>query len=151
MTVHDIRLLTADEVPLLLPMIRAFFAEGNIDGTLNEAYATKLLRGHVAAETGFVLVAGLPIRAGICGIMYPDMATADPCCMEFFWYVSLPERGSSIGLRLLDAWEHEAKRRGAKRLLMAHYLTEKTAQFAKLYDRRGYKKREQIYVKEVYQ
>lgn len=151
MTAHDIRLLTADEVPLMTPLIREFFAEGNIAGKLNEAYAVKLLRGHVTAGSGFMLSAGLPIRAGICGIMYPDMATAELCCIEYFWYVSLPERGSSIGLRLLGAWEQEAISRGATRLLMAHIETEKTAQFAKLYERRGYVRREQIYMKEVTQ
>jgi GNAT superfamily N-acetyltransferase len=151
MTVHDIRLLSADEVPLLVPLIRLFFAEGGIAGKLNESHSIANLRQHINAGTGFVLVAGIPIRAGISGITYLDIGTAELCCMEFFWYVSAPERGSSIGLRLLNAWEQEAVKRGAKRLLMAHIENEKTMQFAKLYERHGYVKREQIYMKEVAQ
>jgi GNAT superfamily N-acetyltransferase len=151
MTGHDIRLLSVAEVPLLVPLIRKFFAEGNIAGKLNEAHGIANLRSHVSNGTGFILVAGIPIRAGISGITYLDMGTAELCCMEFFWYVDPAERGSSVGLRLLNAWEQEATKRGAKRLLMSHIETEKTAQFLKLYERRGYVKREQIYMKEVSQ
>jgi GNAT superfamily N-acetyltransferase len=146
---HEIRLLPASELALLIPLIRAFFAEGNIQGNLNEPYAIRTLRGYVESGNGFVLAYGTPIRAGIAGLMYVDLATAERCCSEFFWYVDVPERGSSIGVRLLNEFEKEAGQRGAKRILMMHLETEKTAQFARLYERRGYVKREQVYIKGV--
>jgi GNAT superfamily N-acetyltransferase len=143
----EIRFLNAVEAPLLAPLIRSFFSEGNIPGKLNEPYAIKTLRGHIQSGSGFVLVYGTPIRAGIAGIMYTDLATAETCCSEFFWYVDPVERGSSIGLRLLNEFEKEAKRRGAVRIMMMHLQTKKTASFAKLFKKRGYVKREQVFIK----
>lgn len=141
-----LRLLTAAELPLLLPLIRAFFAEGNIPGKLNEPYAVKRLASHVEAGTGFAIADGVPIRGAICGILYEDMATAERCCMEFFWYVAKEERGS-LGIRLLDALEKEAFKRGAVRVVMSHLSTDKTDRFDQMYARRGYTKREQIFIK----
>lgn len=144
----DIRLLTAPEVPLLLPLAREFFSEGNLPGKLNELHSVSVLRTHIEKGTGFALAAGFPIRGMISGIMFQDMATAEFCCMEFFWYVSQEERGS-LGVRLLSAWEDQAIKMGAVRLLMAHLHSPETEKFTKMYDRRGYRMREQIFVKEV--
>lgn len=143
----EIRLLTSEEVPLLLPLARAFFAEGNIPGKLNEAHFVATLRAHLEHGTGFVFAGGHPIRGTISGVMFNDMATAELCCMEFFWYVRAGERGA-IGLKLLAAWEQEAFRRGAVRIMMAHLETPKTKGFERLYERRGYAKREQIFMRE---
>lgn len=142
----ELHLLTASEVPLLVPLIRQFFAEGNIPGKFNEPHAIATLKAHLTANTGFVFAAGCPIRGAICGVMYPDMATAEPCAIEFFWYCLAEERGS-LGIRLLDAFEKEAFRRGAVRVLMSHLATPKTERFESMYARRGYVKREQIFMK----
>lgn len=148
MTSNDIRLLSAPEIPLLLPLARAFYGEGNLSGKLNDLHAVKTFQEHVERGSGFVLAGGIPIRGMIAGILFRDLATADLCCMEYFWYVDASARGS-LGVRLLDAWEREASRRGAKRMMMAHMHSEKTAQFTGLYERRGYRMKEQIFVKEV--
>jgi len=142
----ELHLLTAAEVPLLLPLIRQFFAEGNIPGKLNEPYAVSTLQKHLQVDSGFVIAAGCPIRGAICGVMFPDMATAEPCAIEFFWYCMTEERGS-LGIRLLDAFEKEAFRRGAARVMMSHLSTPKTQRFESMYARRGYVKREQIFMK----
>lgn len=142
----ELHLITAAEVPLLLPLIRQFFAEGNIPGKLNEPYAVATLTKHVEAGTGFVIAAGCPVRGAISGVMYPDMATAELCAVEFFWFVSPEERGS-LGIRLLDAFEKEAFGRGAVRVMMSHLSTPKTERFESMYTRRGYMKREQIFIK----
>lgn len=142
----DFRFLAPDEIPLLLPLARAFFAEGNLPGTLNERHFVATLKAHITRGTGFVIAAGLPIRGTVSGIMFNDMATAELCCMEFFWYVSAEERGS-LGIRLLDAMETEAFKRGSVRVLMSHLSTPKTERFERVYARRGYTKREQIFMK----
>jgi GNAT superfamily N-acetyltransferase len=107
-----------------------------------------VLTTHLTSGNGFVLVAGEPIRGMISGIMFEDMSTGELCCMEFFWFVDPNERGS-IGIRLLDALESEARKRGAVRVLMAHLASEKTAKFEKLYERRGYELKEQVFYKVV--
>lgn len=143
----EIRLLTAAEVPLLLPLAREFFAEGNLHGKLNEAHFVNVLRHHIGSGSGFVFAAGTPVRGTISGVMFNDMATAEPCCMEFFWYVRACERGA-VGIKLLDAWEREAFSRGAVRIMMAHLDTPKTQGIERLYERRGFRVREKIFMKE---
>lgn len=148
----DIRSLPAHELPLLLPLARQFhesLLHGNLNhAPLNEAHFLKVLNTHVSGGTGFVLVAGSPIRGMICGIMFEDMSTAEPCCTEFFWYVDKNERGS-IGLRLLDALEREACSRGAVRIMMAHLASEGTEKFGRIYERKGFALKEQIFVKQI--
>lgn len=148
----EIRQLTAHEIPLLLPLARQFhdtLLRGNLNhAPLNEAHFQKILKHHLDAGTGFVIVGGAPIRGMICGIMFEDMSTAELCCMEFFWYVDQNERGS-IGLRLLDALEAEANKRGAVRVMMAHLASEGNDRFRKLYERRGFAIKEQIFVKSL--
>ena len=145
---NDIRLLPDYEVPLLLPLARAFYAEGNLPGALNEKHFVETLKNQINVGSCFVIVGGSPIRGTIAGIVFDDMMTSDRCCMECFWYVSSSERGS-LGLRLLDAWENEALQRNASRLVMAHLHSENDERFTKLYGRRGYTMREQIFVKEA--
>jgi GNAT superfamily N-acetyltransferase len=144
----EIRALQFYEVPLLLPQAREFFKEGGICGELNDAHFTATLTKSLEARQAIVLVSGAPFRGAIAGVMFQDLATADWCCMEYFWYVAKEERGT-LGLRLLDAFEKEAKSRGAVRIVMMHLENERAGKMQQLYERRGYKLREQIFVREV--
>lgn len=139
-------LLLPAEVPLLLPGARAFFAEGQIQGTLNEAHFVKTLAQGIDSGRMFVLSEGF--RGAISGTLFEDPATGELCCMEYFWYVDAHERGS-LGVRLLAAFEHEAVRRGACRVLMMHHVSEQTEKFKHIYERRGYVLREQVFVRSL--
>lgn len=146
----DIRALAVHEIPTLLPLARQFHESllcGNLNNEpLDEQHFQAVLRNHLTNDSGFVLVAGSPIRGMICGIMFDDMSTAARCCMEFFWYVDQAERGS-LGIRLLNALEAEAESRGAVRVLMAHLASEGLEKFTRVYERRGYALKEQVFVK----
>lgn len=148
----ELRLLTAPELPLLLPLARQFHTSllhGNLNhAPLNEAHFQKVLAHHLNLGTGFIVVAGASVRGMICGIMFEDMSTAELCCMEFFWFVDKNERGS-LGIRLLDALEAEARERGAVRIMMAHLASEGNDRFGKLYERKGFALKEQIFVKSL--
>ena len=148
MTSNNIRLLLAEEVPLILPLIRQFYLEGNLPGELNESHFVTNLQRQIQSGSSFILASGFPIMGTIAGIVHEDMSTKELSCMEIFWYVDKNERGTR-GLRLLQAWEEEAKRRGAKKLLMAHLAAHKMEKFEKMYEHRGYKLLEQIYMKQV--
>lgn len=146
---NDIRLLSSSEVPLLLPGARAFFAEGNLIGELNEAHFVDSLQAYIDKGIGFVLVAGNPpFRGAIAGAIFPDFASGVPRCMEFFWYVNQQERGF-IGVRLLKEFENEAKKRGADNVLMMHLVAGKQDQFSAFFERCGYKLREQVFAKKL--
>lgn len=144
----EIRSLSADEVPLLLPGARAFFAEGNLAGRVNEKHMVDTLRRYIEAGIGFVFVAGdAPFRGAIAGSVVPDLHTGDPTCMEFFWFVHPGERGS-VGPRLLAAFEREARQRGARRIWMLCLVGENTERISKFYRRAGYVHRESLFAKE---
>ena len=145
----DIRLLSPEEIPFILPGAREFFAEKNLLGTLNEPHLVKSLKTHHAAGVGFILVCGNPpFRGAIAGAVIEDFATADRVCMEFFWYVRASERGS-VGVRLLKAFEDEARVRQARRVVMMHLVDEKAEGLVKLYEKRDYILREQMFSKEL--
>lgn len=146
-----LRQLTAPEVPGLEPLITNFFNEGNIHGKFDPKYSAKVLQSQIEAGTGFVIVGGDPICGGISGLMYEDIATGEKCCAEWFWYVNKEFRGTSLGLKLLNAYEQEAKKRKAVRMLMMHICQgkEHDSQFKRIYESRGYRMKEQIFVKEI--
>lgn len=142
------KLLIPAEVPLLLPGAREFFLEGQISGKLNESHFCKVLTDGIETSRMFVIAHGAPLRGAIGGVLFDDMATGEPCCMEYFWYVHKQERGS-VGIRLLDAFEKESKNRGAVRVLMMHHVTNGSERFDHIYERRGYHLREQIFVRSL--
>lgn len=145
----DIRLLTSAEVPFLLEGARAFFREGNLLGELNENHFVKTLQGYIDSGVGFVLVSGNPpFRGSIAGIIFPDFATGKPRCMEFFWYVNQDERGF-VGIKLLKAFEDEAKKRGAEHVLMMHLVTSDSDKFSHFFCRSGYQLKEQVFSKTI--
>lgn len=149
MTSSEIRPLPARDVPLLIPEARRFFAEAPIAGRFNELHFTRELARSIEAGTGICFVAGTPPRGAIAGVTFLDLATADLCCMEYFWYVAQSERGS-LGLRLLDAFEKHLTERGVRRLMMMHLVSPAMdAKFSDLYERRGYTLREHVHVKEL--
>lgn len=143
------RLLQADEVPLLEPLVQSFFDEGDLSGKFDPKYAEGILKGHLKADTGFAIVTGTPIHGGICAMMYPDMATGELCCCEWFWYVQKEHRNGSVGYKLLQSFENEAMRRGAVRITMMHLIRNdhSDTQLQALYERRGYVLKEQVYTK----
>jgi hypothetical protein len=141
-----IRLIRPEEVVLLLPQARQFFREGQIDGALNEAHFVGQLTSLMRAGTMFVLADGAPFRGAIAGAVVNDLATGELVGTEYFWYVAREERGS-LGVRLLAEFEREAKARGAVRVLMMHHVTPASAKFDHIYGRRGYRLREQLFVK----
>lgn len=146
---NDIRTLSSAEVPLLLEGARAFFAEGNLIGELNEAHFVKTIQGYIDSGVGFVLTAGNPpFRGSIAGAIFPDFATGQPRCMEFFWYVNKAERGF-VGVRLLKAFEVEAEKRGAKHVLMMHLVAGQEGKFTDFFTRSGYTLKEQVFSKTI--
>lgn len=134
---------------MLEPLVQSFFDEGDLLGKFDPKYAAQVLYSHINGGSGFAIVTGTPIYGGICGMMYPDMGTGELCCCEWFWYVQKEHRKGSVGYKLLQSFEKEAKRRGAKRITMMHLMRNdhSDVQLQALYERRGYVLKEQVYTK----
>lgn len=86
------------------------------------------------------------LTGGIGGLAIQDPNDGQPVLSEMFWYVDPASRGD--GLRLLRAFEGWAVDHRAKRVTMVH-LEAINQRLGPLYERRGYKKLETHYYKEL--
>lgn len=67
---------------------------------------------------------------------------------ELFWWVS-PDASQMTGIRLLDALENEARKRGCKTWQMKSLARLGGERMVKLYNRLGYRASEQSFIKEL--
>lgn len=145
------RPLAEIEIPLLLPGARAFFAEGGLQGQLNEQHFVRTLQSYVRNKTGFVLVTGdspHDFQGALGAAVFPDFATGDIVAMEFFFFVHPAARGMA-GPRLMRAFEAEALRHGAIRCMLMHLAGPRTEKFVRFYQRSGYALIEQVFCKSI--
>lgn len=78
-----------------------------------------------------------------------DPFNGEKIAAEQFWFVLPEARGTSAAMRLLDAFESEAKARGSKKILMVRLEGEFAEILDKVYQRRGYVCVERTYAKEI--
>lgn len=67
---------------------------------------------------------------------------------EVFWWVD-PEHRKGLGGSLLDELESEAKRKGANVFMSAQIAGQRDEAFARIYQRRGYRPSENLYMKRL--
>lgn len=129
----------------------SFFKEGSLPGGFNLGVFRKTWAGLLSAYNGALWKAmdNGKLIGGMGAIIYPDPNDGALVATEAFWYIAPEHRGSSSGLRMLNEFELWAAMRGAKRLHMAYLLASMPEKVSKLYEKRGYKAREVIYVKEI--
>lgn len=102
-------------------------------------------------DLGFGKVFGLfhngKIIGGLGCVCAPALEDGVMVASEAFWYVDEGKRGE--GLRLLTHFEQWAKSAGIERVIMVHLQTSMPEKLKALYKKRGYRKAETNYVKEV--
>lgn len=146
-----IRELTVDDLPQLTEMAQAFFVEGKLCGRFNPDSFVKGWSGLLGSRQGLLLGAeeqGL-IVATIGGILFPNLANGDLEATELHWYARPEHRGTGVGLRLLDEFEATARSRGSARVWMLHLTELNDAPMDQLYEWRGYRLKEKLFVKEL--
>lgn len=144
-----IRLLTIQELPMAAQLGPQFYAEGKLPGRfVPEIWARKWTE---LMELGMGFIFGMfdgPKLEGCFGaIVAEDLNDGELRANELFWFVNEDERGH--GLRLFNAYEAEAERRGAKWISMIHLNGLHPVGLSRLYERRGYRAVETAYYKEV--
>ena len=148
----SVRPINAEEVEKLEPLIAAFFAEGHIEAEFDPKYSARTLRSLLAGGSGIAFVAEVDgkLVGLIAGVIHPDMTSGIPCAGEWCWFVAKEYRGL-VGLKLLAAYEAEAERRGARKLVMLHLMNEDGEKVAEVLKRRGYIPREQLFMRTLCQ
>lgn len=141
-----IRFLSKEELGRIRDLSSEFFAVSKRPGTFNPEAFERLWRPLLDANLGVLLVSEVAgkINGLFGGVIHEDPYSGDLIATEQFWFVT-PEARGSIGIRLLNSFEMEAARRGAKRILMIHLNNLTPESLRKLYERRGYRSIEQTY------
>lgn len=83
------------------------------------------------------------------GVFSPDMFSGRMTGVENFWYVAPHKRGGSLALRLLKAFEDEAKARKCERIILVTLEALSPESVGKIFQRRGYSVLEHSYAKEL--
>lgn len=144
-----IRLLTIQDLPLAAQLGPQFYAEGKLPGRfVPEVFARKWTE-FIEMGIGFIigLFEGQKLEGCFGAIVAEDVNDGALTANEMFWFVQPESRGQ--GLRLFNAYETEARSRGAKRCSMIHLLGLQPDALSKLYERRGYRAVETAYHKEL--
>lgn len=146
-----IRKIERHEVVKLVPCARLFHDEAKVPGNFNaDAFVGQVV---TLFDTGnwFCFISedeGGSVIAGIAGLVHPEMTTGELTCMEMFWFVRPDKRKGSLALKLLKAYEDEAVIRGARRILMTRIAGMNDGTLDALYERKGYREFERVYMKE---
>lgn len=140
-----IRVLQKDDLPRLDKLFTQFASASGrefVPGAFHAAWGRV-----IDAGLGVVFVAeiGGSILGMLGAVFTEDPFTGKPVALENFWFVS-PEARGSVGIRLLNAFEMEAVKRGAEKIVMV-CLSSLTEGLGRLYERRGYKLIESSYEK----
>lgn len=68
---------------------------------------------------------------------------------EIIWYVRKDKRKGRIGIELINKFTTVCKKLGVARIIMIHMNNLNGNIMRRLYERRGFKEMERIYIKEV--
>ena len=147
----NIENLTAANVRDVEEIGKAFTREVEYPGGFDIDAFARTWGQMLRAKIGEIYVTRVGDRiAGLFGAVFTtDTFNGAPVAMENFWYVLEEYRSTTIGIRLLNHFEQEAKRRGCKRILMVHLSNSKAEALEKLYIHRGFTPIEKTFSKEI--
>lgn len=144
-----LRQLSTADLPALLHLAPLFWAEGKLPGRFVPEVFMRTWESLFSIGVGRII--GYfefdQIRGALAYVLMPDPNDGVPTATEMFWFVDPLCRGA--GLRLLSAFEEEAKAAGAERLVMVHLTSINAPELRHLYERRGYREVETHYLKEI--
>ncbi len=141
-----IRLATIEDMPELLRMGESFFdASGYSDITTFDVNDTTELLTKLINE-GLLLTDGSSSMLGF--VVFPMfMNSSTIVAQELFWWVNEDKRKSGLGVELLKKAEELAKEYKAEVMMMLSIDRLDGERVNKLYERFGYEKREQSYMR----
>jgi hypothetical protein len=145
-----LRLLRSNELPKLVEVLEAFYAESGRPGAFSLEAFSALWVPLIDSGAGQIIVCEAKGRVvGAFGAVFSaDPFNGELVAMEQFWYC-LPEARGAVGLRLFKQFEAIATLKQAKRILMVHLSNLKAGPLQKLYERSGYKMIESNYEKVI--
>lgn len=149
-----IRTVTPDDLDSLLRMAHAFHSASHVSESLplcDKSFVNSIVN-MLSDGRGMVFVAERDGElCGMIGVMLSRHWFNESLLLasDMFWWVDDSARGSSAGLKLLNAAESWAKECGCYMMVMAHTPTIQPEKVHNLYIRRGYAQQDTYYAKVV--
>lgn len=145
-----IRQATLDDKEEIIHLIGEFFEESLSEYklTLDSETIGKTTIDFICNKIVIVAEKDKKIIGVIGGLISPSIFDSNQLfAQEFIWYVSKNERESSIGIRLLKAFEEECKRQKANLISMIRMNNLYADTLDRFYKMRHYKLMENHYIK----
>lgn len=146
------RELSPHEVRECIAGAHQFFDEADLPLNLKPEVFVKNWEDAIKSGRGVILAIfdGDKPAAGLGAILSPEMNSDDLVAMECWWHVQKPYRSLGYGQRLLDAYEQWAEKSGAVNAFMIHLIELQPEKLGALYEARGYRRVEVVYVKGIH-
>ena len=143
------KILTPGEVPLLLPLAHAFYAEAKLPGKVIDEVFVASWQKLLKADAGVVFadVADGKAAGALGAIVYNDLCDGAKRAVEAFWYVMPSYRG--LGSKLHDEFEMWSLTNGVKVRAMIRLEGMNDRAMHEFYIKKGYRVLETMYVKEL--
>ena len=111
-----VRRATPDDVRCFVELgLRFYEEEGKREASPHQL--ARFATFHLREEDRVFFAAGEPAAAVLCGVIAPHYLTGELTAFKTAWYALPAARG--LGAHLLRAFESWAKRKGARRLIVA--------------------------------
>lgn len=147
----EIRLAIVDDAASMVAMGRDFLAYSEYRSLdVTEGQMLEGITSVISAGMSFVAVADAQIIGAILGVACPFwFARHITAAIELAWWVAPSHRGSSAGLKLLNAFERNAASLGIQHIGISDLVVGGETPVAKLLARRGYRLTERMHTKEI--
>jgi GNAT superfamily N-acetyltransferase len=144
----DLRLGTINDIDDVETLTRAFISEYQIPVTFDREVLERNFRASQGSSDTVVILLRKEEKAVgfIVGFANSPLFSGDKIATEAAWYVQPEHRGRG-SLKLLQAYEYWAKNVAKVKLIQMLHLGDE--RLDKLYERKGYRKSEVCYIKEV--
>jgi len=143
--------LDLDTLPQIIPIGEAFAKEANYPGGWDWMAFAGMWAGLVTSDVGRIFISTDEGRlAGALGAVFmPDPYSGQMTAVEQFWYVLPAFRKTRVGMDLFLAFQQEAQKRQAKKMVMVHLAALTPESLQKFYEKEGFKLAEQTFWKEL--
>lgn len=142
-----IRQAKESDLPRIIEMGLRFYTESQYKDHIakNPRQIESLAKSILANGICFVAESCRAVVGMICVLCFPHPISAELTAIELSWWVEPEHRGGCIAIRLLNAAEREARKRGVKLFQMIAPNPDTCA----MYERMGYRYIESAYGKRL--
>lgn len=143
--------LDLDTLPQIIPIGEAFAKEANYPGGWSWPDFARMWASLLNGGLGKIFISeDRGTLAGALGAVFtPDPYSGQLTAVEQFWYVLPAHRKTRAGMELFLAFQEEAQKRQAKKMVMVHLANMTPESLQKFYEKEGFRLAEQIFWKEL--